>query len=280
MNCNPDETAMKYKLLLFLLLLVLCNAAWPIRFAFAAVDLLDFSATPRTTSIMLSWETTKELKNARFYIQRGLEVVGPFTSIIPQITYVGNPFTGHYYHYEDTSVQIGIQYYYVLQIINADRTSDFTSSVGAIIPALTTAPTITPTRTPTSILSTSPTLTFTPTTLATATRITASVLPANTATLTLAPTATNTRTPTTTLEPISISGINFPAQMQSPSETVEAVAVANPTTEVDVVRGTPGSATGGRVQAILIVAILLWVALAVFLFFVIRYISRNVTQSS
>jgi hypothetical protein len=272
---------MKFKLLLFLLLLlVLCGAAWPIRFAFAVFDLLDFYATPRTTSIMLSWETATEFDNARYYIQRGVEIAGPFTTITPLITSVGDPYTGHYYQYEDTSVQIGIQYYYVLQILNADGTSDFTAPVEAIIQSPTTTPTSTPTHTPTPVLSPSTAATITPTAQVPATQTAIAVMPANTVTLTLAPTATNTRTPTTTLEPISIAGIIFPAQTPSPSEISESVAVANPTTEMNEVRGTPVSPSGGRVQSILIVAILLWVALAVFLFFVIRYISRNVTQSS
>jgi hypothetical protein len=271
---------MKFKFNLFLLLfLVLCTAIWPTRLAVAVVDLLYFYATPGTTSIILSWETATEFDNAGFFIQRGLEAAGPFTPITPLITSVGDPFIGHYYQYEDTSVQIGVQYYYVLQILNADGTNDYTSPVAAIIPAPTATPTITPTRTPTPILSPSPTVTFTPTSLATATQTITSVLSTSTITLTLAPTATNTRTPTATLEPISNSGRNFPAQIVSPSAMAHVVTGENPTTLMDEIRDTPGSPTGGRVQSILVVAIFLWLALAVFLFCVIRTISRNEKQS-
>jgi hypothetical protein len=272
---------MKFKFYTFMLLfLILCTAIWPNRLAVAVVDLLYFYATPGTTSIILSWETATEFDNAGFFIQRSLEAAGPFTTITPLITSVGDPFIGHYYQYEDMSVQIGVQYYYVLQILNADGTSDYTAPVAAIIPAPTATPTSTPTRTPTPILSPSPTMTFTPTSLATATQTITSVLPTNTVTLTLAPTATNTRTPTATLEPISNFGINFPAQIASPSTIAEVVTAENPTNLMDEIRDTPGSPTGVRVQSTLVVAIILWLAIAVFLFFVIRYIIRNEKQSS
>ena len=258
----------------YLILIIFCfGIAWLPGPAIAVVDLLYFIATPGSTSIVLSWETATEFDNAGFFVQRGLYAGGPFTTITPLIVSIGDPFTGHYYQYEDIDVEIGIQYYYVLQILNADSTSDFTTPVAAIIPAPTVTPTITPTRTQTLVIS--PTTTFTPTSLASATQMATSFLPTNTVTLTLAPTATTTRTPTSTLEPISITGVKFPAVTTTPSLTSvgdEGSESSPGEANVDVETST---SAGSRVLYIVGLVILLWFVLALFLFFVIRYISRD-----
>jgi hypothetical protein len=241
----------------------------------AVVDLLYFMATPGSTSILLSWETATEFDTAGFYIQRGLAVWGPFTTITSRIISIGDPFTGHYYQYEDTNVEIGIQYYYILQILNADGTSDFTAPVGAIILTPTTTPTFTPTRTQIPVQSPTSTLTLTSTSLASATLTAIFQIPTSTVTFTLESTATTTRTPTTTLVPISISGVDFPVLTTTPSPTSSIDKVIESSPEVTEPGAEMSITPRTRVLSIVGLVIFLWVALALFLFIVIRHISRD-----
>ena len=262
-----------------LLIITIFGMILPAGSAWAVVDLLYFMATPGSTTILLTWETATEFDNIGFYVLRGENAAGPFEPISPRILSLGDPLMGQLYSYEDVTVSIGVQYYYVLEILNADSTSDFTVPIAAIIPAPTATPTITPTRTQTPIVSITPTPTFTPTSLVVAAQTATSALPTNTSTPTQTPTATTTRTATTTLGPISTAGVSFPALTPSPSITLMAGETDESSPEVAEAGDAVSGVSGTRVLSIVVLVIILWIGLAVFLFLVVRHFSRNEQQN-
>jgi hypothetical protein len=252
---------MKVKALSRLLIIVtILGAVNPGGSVLAVVDLLYFIATPGNVSVVLTWETATEFDNIGFYVRRGSTSTGPFTRISPLIISIGDPLTGHLYNFEDTSVEIGVLYYYVLEVLNADGTSNLTIPVSAIIPGPTATATTTATQTATPVVSPSPTTTNTPP---------LPVAPASTSTLSY------TATPTTTLELFSSTGINFPVWNPTRIKTPEAVAIVEVATEVVKIDDTAVAGNRARIQPMVIIAILLWVTLALFIFFIIRFLGRE-----
>src|SRR4030066_706561 len=132
----------------FILLILAIAVCLPGQTAIASVELLYFLALPGDHSITLIWETATELDNAGFYVQRGEDPGGSFSRISQFIPSLGDPFTGHYYSYIDTSALPGLLYYYVLEIVGADGLSEYSTIVSAMIGGPTTTPTLTLTQTP------------------------------------------------------------------------------------------------------------------------------------
>lgn len=247
---------------------------FPIASAHAAVDLLYFSADPGTSSIVLYWETATEFNNVGFRIHRGLNVAGPFTPISDFIPSGTDPFMGYYYQYEDDTVFIGVQYYYTLEIVNNDGTSEFTLPIGAIIPAPTPTHTITPTRTVTPGATPSSTTTQTPTSVTVASSTPTNILPSHTPTHTPQPTASLTHTSTTTLEPFELIEIGFPVVAATVTASPETVPVQREA----VITQTPAvdhKIDPGNTVLIIITASILWIALAIFLMLFIKRLKHN-----
>ncbi len=240
----------------------------------AVVDLLYFIATPGNTSITLTWETATEFDTIGFYIQRGINSTGPFSRISPLIISLGDPLTGHLYDYVDTTVEIGVLYFYVLEVLNADSTSDLSIPVSAIIPAPTSTSTSTPTKTSTPAYSPSPTLTSPPTFPVFPVLTITTALYTSTSSPTSTETATSTTSPTTTLEPFSSNGINFPV-WESTTTTPEAVVHATSVIEADPREDVDMAGKSAQIQPIVIITVILWITLAIFILFVVRYVSRE-----
>ena len=69
-------------------------------------------------AIIIEWSTESELDIAGYNLLRGESPEGPFTRINPQVIPPSeDPLTGGDYAYEDTGLQAGVTYYYVLEDI-------------------------------------------------------------------------------------------------------------------------------------------------------------------
>lgn len=259
----------------FFVIVVILAAINPCGSVLAVVDLLYFIATPGNVSIVLTWETATEIDNIGFYVQRGITSTGPFTRISPLIISIGDPLTGHLYDYEDTTVEIGVLYFYVLEVLNADGTSNLTIPVGAIIPAPTSTATTTSTQTNTPVITPSPTTTRTPTLTVVPALISSTVMPTFTTSPTFTTTAAYTATPTTTLEPFSSTAINFPVWNPTITRSPESVAIADESPKVTEIEDAIIATNGDQTQLIVIIVILLWFVLALLIIFVVRNLNRE-----
>ncbi len=238
----------------------------PTRGTMAAVRLSSFTATPGNGQIDLRWETASEVGTAGFYLQRSTQSTGVFSRIGSFIPVNGDGLTGAIYTYTDPGLTNGSSYYYRLEAVNSDQTSEFhgpvmavaggsaaetatPSSTASFTPSATTAVAASATLTPS--LTNSFTRTSTPTgilpsrtrTSTAATRLASpSVTPNRSGTVTPSgtpPTPTLTRRPQVTLaqaypavSPTSASGTStvaegYPAAVTTPlSPTPEPLPTA------------------------------------------------------
>ncbi len=139
---------------------------WSLR-ADANVSLISFTANsvPGLPEIYLEWVTGTEIDTAGFYIQRGDSAAGPFTRVSDFIPSEGDSVTGAQYSEVDADTELNAIYYYRLEVVNTNQTSDYYGPIRAVagtpateVPDVTNTPTSTPTPTPTR----TPTLTFIP----------------------------------------------------------------------------------------------------------------------
>ena len=280
--------------LIWVILLVI-----PDRGAYASVDLLYFLGIPGVDSILLIWETATEVDNAGFYVRKSTDPLGSFLRISDYIPSAGDPFAGAYYDFLDSDVVQGVQYYYNLEIIGTDGSSEIsnTISVTLIVNTATPTRTISPQSTSTSTATATRTVTRTPTQVITSTGTIASTLTRTptatasltygipvipmvgsitpTATITLTPVHTSTASPTTTLLPLSVGGAVFPANTPGNEVTLAPMsATPDEGMPVQTPRGGQAQGIGGFVP-ILILVIVIWLVLMVFAFLYIRQISSK-----
>ena len=250
----------------------------------AAVNLLYFQAAIAPNMITLQWETASEIENAGFYIQRSLDRLSGYSRISSFIPSLGDPFTGHYYEYNDLSVLIGYLYYYKLEIVSASGSSEFTDAISAMI----IGPTPTSTRTVAITLTLTPTTSLLTATLTATSGVLASSTPTPTSTsfvggparpivtnTALVPTATptiqltSTKTPTTTLAPFPEITIIFPIPTRTNTSYVEQRS-----TPPDVVQSQANepAQTGSPPRLIFLVAliVIIWLVLVGFLVYYLR----------
>lgn len=147
---HRDSTAK----LLLLFTLVLALIPWPL---LAAVTLADFGALAQTNTILVYWETASEVNMSVFYVLRSLSANGTYQRISNFIPAEGD-LGGAIYQYIDENVQAGTTYYYKLEAVETNGSSDFHGPVSARIPLVGETPTPTPGPT-----TPPPTLTPTPT---------------------------------------------------------------------------------------------------------------------
>ncbi len=187
-------------LALLLLLLVLAPLAR------AAVTLVSFTATPQGQAVLLQWETASEVNMLGFTVWRAGSEGGssvPISDLIP----AEGDIVGASYQFTDTSVEMGRTYFYWLEAVEVNGTSEFHGPVSVTVPLPNTAtPTPTPTRTP--AVTSTPTPTWTPT-----------VPPS--------PTPTPTWTPTVTPPPTSVP-TGTPALSPTPAPTTPPVPTRTP----------------------------------------------------
>lgn len=269
---------------------------------FAAVDLLYFTSTAETDSILLEWETAQEINSAGFYIQRRSNPADEFQRIGEFIPSAGDPFTGQYYFiYDDTAI-VGVLYYYRLEMVDASGNSDFSDTDEAQIIGPTPTSTMTISRTATTTgteLSSTPTpqttiaQTSTTTVTSTVTRT-----PKNTRTNTPAPsvtrsptsrpsvantfTATSTEltptfvpelssTPTSTLEPLPTFNQTFPLSTSTATILASIPSPLEPSPTPVFDQSEPLSS---QLKLLILIIILLWISLAGFIVFYLRRVNR------
>lgn len=201
-------------LLAFLLAFALGLAAAPV---FASVELVDFTATPAGSKIVLRWETATELNNAGFFVRRSTDGAGQGTRISGFIVAEGGGVVGAKYTYDDMDVDAGTTYHYVLEALENDGAFEFHGPVTATLGGSTTAtPTVVRSPTPTTLAGASPSTT--PTTAPSKTPVSTRTAPPSTTpapTWTTAPSATPPATATDALA-------------AAPSATSPATATSRP----------------------------------------------------
>lgn len=274
----------------------------------AAVRLVSFVAIPDNPNgkISVLWETAEELDMYGFKIQRSLNPLSGFVYLLDQD---GNPLffvakaepgAGATYSYDDTDVEVGIMYYYQLEMIEQGNISSFSGVKSAMLgntptPTLTPTPTITPTPTASTTGtpgSQTPSATRTPTPTRTKTRqptvtITRTPTPYHVVTFTsppratLTPTETPTITPTptvsptvtTTLAPLPSLTLLFPVRTHTPTFTPSPTFTASPIPPSPTTTPKPSTHIPLRMSFLGGIILLLWITLAGFLFAYFRRMS-------
>ena len=207
---------------LFLILaLLLPGSAMPVE---AVVTLVGFTASAGDGQVLLEWKTESEIDNAGFYVHHSTAEAGEYIPISDFIPSEGDGVIGAEYSFLDQDVQNGTTYYYKLESVATDGSSEFHGPISAI-------PGAQPTATLMATLTATPTATGTATATATAT-----LTPPPTATLTAALTAT--RTPTMTPSPLP-TATSLPTMTPTPLPT----ATSPPTTTATATPPTLPTAT-------------------------------------
>ena len=184
----------------------------------AAVHLAYFEATGREDHVLIEWGTGMEVTTYGFRLYRAeANVFGQAIVIHTADAQNFGDFVGAEYDYTDADIEIGVTYYYWLEVLDVGR--DLVAGPEAATPGPPPASTPTPTatRTPTA------TPTLTPTRLPTATP-------------TLAPTATPSPTPTwlPTSTPTTLpSATSLPTSTLEASPTPIVEQAASPTVTAD-----------------------------------------------
>lgn len=146
------------------------------------VNLQNFTASPGDLQVLLQWQTNSETGVSGFYVLRSDNLGGPFTRVSSFIPARGSPTMSALYSIVDPFLTNNTTYYYQLEAIYTNATSEFFGPVSVIPNPPTPTPTPTMTFTPTNTRTLTPTITFTPT-------------------ITMTPTITETPTRTRTLIP-------------------------------------------------------------------------------
>jgi hypothetical protein len=115
--------------------------------ASASLTLAKFEAKWQTdNTILVVWETTRELDSTAFFLYRAESSSGPWTDYVDFEPATGSEFTGASYTFVDDEVSVGATYYYRLEETAADGSSNFFGPITAA--GHGTAPaTVTPTAT-------------------------------------------------------------------------------------------------------------------------------------
>ena len=208
--------------------------------ALAAVTLVSFTATGGDGQVLREWETASEIDNVGFLLHRSMVEANEYVRIGPFIPSEGDVIIGGSYSYLDQDVPNGTTYYYKLESVATDSSSEVH---GPIVAIPGEQPTATLTATPTATLTPPPTATRTPTamatatppTLPTATSLPTSYPPLPTATsiptsYPLLPTATSSPRPTSTpISTPSVTPTRTPMGMSLPTSTPATTEISSPT---------------------------------------------------
>jgi hypothetical protein len=207
---------------------VVLVGAYPVQ---ADVDLADFGVTGRDEDVLIEWATMSELTTYGFNLYRsqqgGSRPSSPLNDeVIPAENLGGVGLTR--YTYVDGAVEIGVTYYYWLEVLDFSPAGTEVFGPESATPG--PPPTSTPTATPTELATATPT--WTPTvepTAASTPEPTATPSPTATTVPTFTPTVLPTETfvPGSTPEPSPTSDVHQP-----PSPTATAESLAPPTATV------------------------------------------------
>lgn len=205
------------KILLILVILIsLVNIN--IHSARSAVNLLYFIGIPRDGSVLLEWRTGGEINLAGFNLYRSVNQPNNFTRINQNtIAASGDPLLGAYYEYNDQQLTNGTVYYYRLEFVKSDQTTELygplqvtpgsnATGEAPLTPGTPTGQTPTVQNTPTSSVSTqTPTLaSIVPTSTSISTQVLETPAPTlpNQETVIITPTPLSTEILTETITPI------------------------------------------------------------------------------
>jgi len=220
----------RFCLLVWLLALCLLfpGSAMPVE---AVVTLVSFTVSAGDGQVLLEWETASEIDNAGFYLHRSTAEAGEYARIGPFIPSEGDGLLGASYSYLDQGVQNGPTYYYKLESVATDGSSEFHGPISATPGAqLTATPTATSTSLWTATATTMATLTPSPTAVKTPTA-TPSPPPTATGTPTRRqpspPRATEAPTPTATQSPTG-KPTSTPTATDTPTRTPTLTATSSP----------------------------------------------------
>lgn len=212
--------------------LLLLLLAVPTVIVSAAVTLISFEATLVGDDVLIAWETASHIGTSAFYIQRKHQD-DIYLRISPRIDAAGDSMAPASYVYTDTTIEQGNTYYYRLEDVQDDGSSQFHGPISITIP-LPPSPTPPPPPPP-PLITPSPTPTPGPT----------STPPTGTPP-TSTPTHTPTRTPTPTYTPTAGGGNqNTPTETAIPTSTQTpmpeqgtVVATVIPEPEIDLSNAT------------------------------------------
>ena len=88
-----------------------------------AVDLISFTATGQSSTILVEWETAQEIDNLGFNLYRSSEPYGSYSKLnIRLIPGLISSVSGQRYTYIDTDVTRDVLYYYLLEDVDLDGT--------------------------------------------------------------------------------------------------------------------------------------------------------------
>ena len=96
------------------------------------LDWIAFDAMAQEEDILLKWETSDEINNAGFEVQRR----AAYASVFQKIGWVDaqkNNSSHKHYQYLDDSAEEGLRYYYRLQQMDLDESTQYSKVVSAII---------------------------------------------------------------------------------------------------------------------------------------------------
>jgi hypothetical protein len=96
------------------------------------VQVTSFSAIVEGTSVSLAWRTLSETQNYGFFVERGIDAAGLYTTVSQFIPGHGTTLAPQQYAYTDAAVPDGI-WYYRLRQIDMDGSVSYLSSVRVVI---------------------------------------------------------------------------------------------------------------------------------------------------
>lgn len=260
----------KLSIVIMIFIFVFVNAIGIVR---AEVFLDYFRASSQPDGILIEWETSSESNSSGFYILRSLSQDQDYTRI--NIFFLSDSEVGEgvFYSYLDETVVPGTIYYYKLEAIDLDGSSEFFGPVmvGYLIQTPTSTKTPTPNRTSTNLTNTpSPTLRIitlppnSPTPSQTAIFTPGFNPTVITPTSTISGTVSTIPIETPTLEPLPTFELLFPASTATIAVTVTPTSqmvalVDNGKTE------NTSQPFSSRHVFLLVIIFLLWLALMGFL---------------
>ena len=95
------------------------------------VSLINFSATPGTSSVTLRWSTSSEINNLGFEVQRSIDGSGGWTTL-SFVTGAGTSNSIQKYSYVDENL-IARRYYYRLKQVDIDQRYEYSPIVSAVL---------------------------------------------------------------------------------------------------------------------------------------------------
>lgn len=127
MNHNPKciHKNRKLRKIYFILVIILTFMHANTQSSSAAVNLLYFLGIPGNGSVLLQWRTGGEINLAGFNLYRSVNPTSNFARINQNtVPSSGDPLLGAYYEFSDPQLTNGTVYYYRLEFVKSDQTTE------------------------------------------------------------------------------------------------------------------------------------------------------------